>query len=484
MATRILDMYADSDSDFSSIDGGGHRGFNDSDDSDFEGVDDDFFRDGGDNAKFDLFKNTAVYDNAGKMDDMLSVGSDDDFRPDTNPKMFGMFVKESDAQSVGSDDDFHPLIPGAAKKRSLLKGEGEIDDYLGGGDDEIESIGEGEEEEADDFGDSGGAGDGGERESRALIAQGLRRGTTAGAAVRGRHGTTRAEFQQRRDMNEIVEQEEPPEREGKTASERVGGKHGVSREDYDRIKRSADRVSTAWRGAKTAAEREAVEERVLGELDEVMDDIRRELTEEKSFFTPLNKSVFTTLKKRQDAIQASINRGLSLPQMAKAVSAALELEARIEELRRNNSAKKITRAVRRAAEQNKEAEAESSTEEEGDVADRGGAPMVRAEFSVGAGKVKGIPEGVKKWKFTLDGVRITSGTAPAVLETVIALLEKDPESQQKMFALQKVKRMKKDADTKAGKRNVGRARGRHASSGGGGGAGLPAAFGGGGAKRK
>ena len=476
MATRILDMYADSDSDFSSIDGGGHRGFNDSDDSDFEGIDDDFFRDGGANAKFDLFKNTAVYDNAGKMDDMLSIGSDDDFRPDTNPKMFGMFVKESDAQSIGSDEDFHPLVPGAAKKRSLLKSEGEIDDYLGGGDDEIESIGEGEEEEADDFGDSGGAGDGGERESRALIAQGLRRGTTAGAAVRGRHGMTRADFQRGREANEVVEQEEPPEREGKTASERVAGKHGVSREDYDRIKRSSDRVSNAWKAAKTTAEREAVEERVLGELDEVMEDIRRELTEEKSFFTPLNKSVFTTLKKRQEAIQASINRGLSLPQMAKAVSAALELEARIEELRRNNSAKKITRAVRRAAEQNK-AEVESSTEDEGNVAEKGAVPMARAEFSVGAGKVKGIPEGIKKWKFTHDGVRITSGTAPA-------LLEKDPESTQKEFALQKVKRMKKDADTKAGKRVAGKARGRHASSGGGGGAGLPAAFGGGAASAK
>lgn len=509
-------MYAESDSDFSDYEGG-RDDMSSSDGESFSDLDSDLFEKD-DDREFDFFPNTSAYNKAGlTMDDDLSVGSDDAFRPTANPKLFKMGVREEDELSLDEDDQFQPLHTSSTKKgiQFIKKGGEDLDNYLGGGgrrdaeeeveepdllqfpdegdggaggdEDEEDLLGFGGGEDLEEYhrrehgggGEEGGEG-GADARSRALLAAGL-------AHARGRAGGRGG----RREP-------EPEVEEGGDAFAGLDAEAmRIDAEHRARIDRSLANIRRAVARAEGEEERERVEDKTLGELDEVMTDIAHTIEDLIEQGLPHSEKILEKFRKEASKIQAKIDAGMTIRQIIDRVKEAMELEARIMHFKivrpeNESRARRGVKALKQNAKDNiatgrslrATRQAEADAEDLGALSDaeerleemlretgaRAGVGSVKG-FSVNGVYVAGRKEGGRYSKITFEGETLTAAkTTREKLEMargkVAASNPSDPNGrEQKKFILDRIDRMIRTQKTKAGEREKGKPRGRPSASG-------------------
>jgi hypothetical protein len=321
------------------------------------------------------------------VDDDLSVGSDNDFTRASKSNKKWDWV-EADEQSVGSDDDFEVQFQGRSNGVYDLKGgQGEVEDFLGGGGGEDDNedmafhtdyateqrteafLNEGQEGTR-----SGGratqkggelveteylpakkgaaqrrrvnpafvaANTQGTAKSRELVELGLARAR----ARSGRAGRTVAEQQAEVEAGLAPRADRPvvakAERTGKVGVDderaplapakqaRLEAETAETQaQSKARVDRSIAKIRSAMAGAKTEEAREAVEERVLSEIDGISTDLKGEL--EAIFATNPEGGLAKKLKiieGQVNKVDSKVKAGLSVAGMITAAGNMLMLEA-------------------------------------------------------------------------------------------------------------------------------------------------------------
>lgn len=317
------------------------------------------------------------------VDDDLSVGSDNEFiRASKSNKKWDWV--EADEQSVGSDDDFEVQFAGRSNGIYDLKGgQGEIEDFLGGGGGEddnedmafhtdyaVQQRTEAFLNEGQQGTRSGGratqrggevveteylpakagaaqrrrvnpafiaAHNQGTAKSRELVEQGLAR-----ARARTGRGRSLAEQQvgsvsaspakavtekaSKIDVDETVRLKADLKAEAESRAE-------TQVQAKARIDRSLAAIRSAMAGAKTEAAREAVEERILTEIDGITTDLKSDL---EGVFQTNPEGDFakqlTFIQAQIDKVESKVKEGLSAAGMITAAKNMLILEAKYKQL--------------------------------------------------------------------------------------------------------------------------------------------------------
>ena len=449
--------------------------------------------------KADLFPDTSVYDNCGKFDDTMDLGSDDEFIPPTNPKKHPMHVSEDDAHSLGSDKDFDAIEfadKHFAPNAMNLPKEDDLDDYLGGG---------GEEDNEDEVITPTTT----EGESKKLIAGALK-------AVRsGKDKGIRLPSDELAEggMTEVSSRKLTPTTQTPAATlqdedeDHVGG---ILENDEARIVRSRKALSQALKSAKTEEQIEMVQEKALSEIDAVMIDVNGFLKKigRKIHLSPAFLPAYRNFAARYAKLQQTIDEGLNMKQIEKAAEESLRMETQVLNIikqMKKGMEKKPTKAtpatpakeVITTREEIKPKSAESDSDEESLEslsAPPSPEPLVeipgdfdpekeRKEFQLGfrsgeMGVVEGIPQGYgKRWTFKLNREALKYTSPTLMIQRAIEVIKDLPETMVKRFAMKKLKAMLHNGQIHRGEKEKKAKRGRHvkAASGGAGSAGSTSA---------
>lgn len=433
--------------------------------------------------KADLFPDTSVYDNCGKFDDTMDLGSDDDFLPPTDPKKFPMHVSEDDAHSLGSDKDFDAIEfadKHFAPNAMNLPKEDDLDDYLGGG---------GEEDSDDEIITLTKT----EGESKKLIAgalKSIRSGKDKGVRLPSDEpadiGMTEVSSRKLTPMNKtnvVPTTHTPGERTEHPLVDFVATGNKVLDADEARIVRSRANLVKALKSASSEEQMEAVQEKALSEIDKVMIDINKYLRKGgKIRMNPLVESLATRFR----TLEHQINEGLSAKQMVKAAEESLRIEAQVLKVLKEMKAGKSGKTTKPAREylriKNGEGESESDAESEGtsvsgensatpspivEIAGDFDPAKTRKSYTLGnaagaMGEVEGIPQGGnKRWTWKLNGETITFSTPTMQVERAIETIKYLPETMKKRFAMKKLKAMLHNGQIKRGEKAKKAKRGRH-----------------------
>jgi hypothetical protein len=436
-------------------------------------------------------------------DDAVSVGSDKEFQRASKSNKKWNWV-EADEESVGSDSDFEVQFEGRGNSVYDLKaGQGEVEDFLGGGGGE--DLNE-DFEFRTDFGDaqrteaffnegqpeSGGGApkrggvnvptergmpragryvagkrgvdprfiaahgievgedepaglpkSSGKSKSAALIAAGL-------AQAQAKKGKTRYGGKVETRVGDATEAEVIPITH-RGPGGRVEGAAPIEKLDelleaedtYDRLESDAaakERIERSLRGIKadmkaavSTDEMEAIEERVLAELDNIGDDIRKGIKALERRGTETNKSRVAALKSSLAALEARIEEGLTMAAMLKISGLMMKLDHEYNKLSKEVAVEKKTAVKRevkvRARERGEEGDDEGEAPR-GIPAGRGRPPPVPAQREEGGavpatgivGEVELKLLGKKKMaiKFADSEVRINEKLGLDKLESLLA----------------------------------------------------------------
>jgi hypothetical protein len=421
--------------------------------------------------KADLFPDTSVYDNCGKFDDTMDLGSDDEFIPPTDPKKLPMHVSEDDAHSLGSDKDFDAIEfadKHFAPNAMNLPKEDDLDDYLGGGGDE-----DNEDEVITTTTTEG--------ESKKLIAGALK-------AVRsGKEKGIRLPSDERADIGitEVLTTH---------TEDHVGG---ILENDEARIVRSRKALSQALKSAKTEEQMEMVQEKALSEIDAVLIDVNGFLKKmgRRIQLSPAFLPAYRNFAARYAKLQQTIDEGLNMKQIEKAAEESLRMETQvlnvIKQMKRGMEKKPLTATPAKdvkatPAKEVKPTSAESESGEESlDEESAPPEPIVeipgdfdpekeRRPFHLGfssgvMGVVQGIPQGYgKRWTFNFNGDPLKYTSPTLMVERAIEVIKDLPETMVKRFAMKKLKAMLHNGQIHRGEKEKKAKRGRHvkAESGG------------------
>jgi hypothetical protein len=444
--------------------------------------------------KADLFPDTSVYDNCGKFDDTMDLGSDDEFIPPTDPKKHPMHVSEDDAHSLGSDKDFDAIEfadKHFAPNAMNLPKEDDLEDYLGGG---------GEEDNEDEVITPTKT----EGESKKLIAGALkavRSGKDKGISLPSNEPIGMTEVSSRR----LTPTTQTPATTLQDEDEYHVG--GIFENDEARIVRSRKALSQALKSAKTEEQIEMVQEKALSEIDAVMIDVNGFLKKmgRKIQISPAFLPAYRNFAARYAKLEQTINEGLNMKQIEKAAEESLRMETQVlnilKQMKKGMEKKPLTatpakevkatpakevKATTREEIKPKSAESDSDEESvESLSAPPSPEPIAeipgdfdpekeRKEFHLGfrsglMGEVVGIPQGYgKRWTFKLnnDALKYTSPTL--MIERAIEVIKDLPETMVKRFAMKKLKAMLHNGQIHRGEKEKKAKRGRHvkAASGG------------------
>jgi hypothetical protein len=435
--------------------------------------------------KADLFPDTSVYDNCGKFDDTMDLGSDDEFIPPTDPKKHPMHVSEDDAHSLGSDKDFDAIEfadKHFAPNAMNLPKEDDLEDYLGGG---------GEEDNEDEVITLSKT----EGESKKLIAGALkavRSGKDKGIRLPSDEpvdiGMTEVSSRKLTPMNKtnVVSTTHTP---GEITAHPLDS--AVIDADEARIVRSRKALSQALKSAKTEEQMEMVQEKALSEIDAVMIDVNGFLKKmgKRIQLSPAFLPAYRNFAARYAKLQQTIDEGLNMKQIEDAAVESLRMETQVLNVikqMKKGIEKKPTTATPAKEVKPKSAESDSGEESlESLSAPHSPEPLVeipgdfdpekqRIPFQLGfrsglLGVVEGIPQGYgKRWSFKLnrDALKYTSPTL--MVERAIEVIKDLPETMVKRFAMKKLKAMLHNGQIHRGEKPKKAKRGRHvkaASSG-------------------
>ena len=441
--------------------------------------------------KADLFPDTSAYDNCGKFDDTMDLGSDDEFIPPTDPKKHPMKVSEDDAHSLGSDKDFDAIEfadKHFAPNAMNLPKEDDLEDYLGGG---------GEEDSEDEVITLTKT----EGESKKLIAGALkavRSGKDKGVRLPSDEpadiGMTEVSSRKLTPMNKtnVVPTTHTP---GKiTAHPLTTATAAISEnENYDtkilendenRIVRSRKALSKALKSAKTEEQLEIVQEKALSEIDSVMIDINtflKKMGRNVQINGPL-RPVFNSFSARYEKLQQTIDEGLDMKQIEEAAEESLRMETQIlniiKQLTANMNQKRTpVKAIKSAKSESAESESDAESLESiseppspeplveiaGDFDPEKERSVIHLGFRGGAmGVVYGIPQGEgKRWTWRLNGDTITYSSPSSMVERAITVIKDLPETMVKRFAMKKLKAMLHNGQIQRGEKEKKAKRGRH-----------------------
>jgi hypothetical protein len=445
--------------------------------------------------KADLFPDTSVYDNCGKFDDTMDLGSDDEFIPPTDPKKHPMHVSEDDAHSLGSDKDFDAIEfadKHFAPNAMNLPKEDDLEDYLGGG---------GEEDNEDEVITPTTT----EGESKKLIAGALKavrsgkdKGIHLPSDERADIGMTEVSFRNLTPSlkTNVVSTTHTPGEITAQDEDHIGG---IFENDEARIVRSRKALSRALKSAKTEEQIEMVQEKALSEIDSVMIDVNKFLKKmgRRIQLSPAFLPAYRNFAARYAKLQQTIDEGLNMKQIEKAAEESLRMETQvlniIKQMKKGMEKKPTTatpakevKATPARLENKKSAESDSGEESlDEESAPPSPEPIVeipgdfdpekeRREFQLGfrggeMGVVEGIPQGYgKRWSFKLnrDALKYTSPTL--MIERAIEVIKDLPETMVKRFAMKKLKAMLHNGQIHRGEKEKKAKRGRHvkAASGG------------------
>lgn len=477
MPVRILDMYAESDSDFSDgptmdiVPGKGKKR-RDSSDEEWDGIDKDFFRVKNlADSRFDYFPNTKAYNKAGlTLEEAYEDLADDHaFVADNNPRKFNMNIKEEDAISLDSDSDFEPLYNGMGKSKKgvqFITGHEDLDDFLGGPDpkkEALEDIDVGGAHPADDFYDEDehysddfeSDGDAipkeierGAEASRRAVREGLSRGRSG----RGRNYESReAESvgtQRTRGNTSITSltSERSPEA---SSDADTSARHA----------RTLSRIEGAMSSAKSDAERESVGRSVASQFHAMSEEARDDLKALMEHTPERIHAQIRRLEVERRQLNSSLKPGhyKDVRALGSAVRRLYNLEARIMKL----ETKWLDQAFaeggeapspRSSAKSSVKGSAKASVaEEEGSEGDdEAEAP---APAQPGAGALTLVGRGTKGHQSVKYlGENITASTSLAVINGALTMAKGLPEGANKDKIVAKLQSAKTKAETKAGVR--------------------------------
>lgn len=268
----------------------------------------------------------------------------------------------------------------------------------------------------------------GKSKSAALIAAGL----AQAAAKKG--GKTRFSGKVQTEYGEAVEAETIPV--ANRLGDRVVGAVPVEKaeailKDVDdeeraesdeaakgRIERSLQGVKTAIKGAITREAMERVEDKILSEIDNIGEDIRKGIRALERRSTETTKSRVTAIKNSLEALEARIESGLSLAEMIHMTKQMMILEHKYNKLRVQMALAKVA-AVKREQRTREREKADEGDDEAEPARLRAREPLPAAgepaaETPAGVGKVVGPVELIslgsrkKAIKFSDSAVRIDS----------------------------------------------------------------------------
>lgn len=479
MPVRILDMYAESDSDFSDgptmdiVPGKGKKR-RDSSDEEWDGIDKDFFRVKNlADSRFDYFPNTRAYNKAGLTleEAYEDIADDKAFVADNNPRKFNMNIKEEDAISLDSDSDFEPLYNGMGKSKKgvqFITGHEDLDDFLGGPDpkkEALEDIDVGGAHPADDFYDEDehysddfeSDGDaipeeieGGAEASRRAVREGLSRGR----AGRGRSGA----YESRE--AESVGTRSSRGHTAITPATSVGSPEANSDANTSaRHARTLSRIESAMSSAKTDSERESVGRSVASQFHAMSEEARDDLKALMEHTPERIHAQIRRLELERRQLNSSLKPGhyKDVRALGSAVRRLYNLEARIMKL----EAKWLDQAFaeggeapspRSSAKSSVKGSAKASVaEEEGSEGDdEAEAP---APAQPGAGALTLVGRGTKGHQSVKYlGENITASTSLAVINGALTMAKGLPEGANKDKIVAKLQSAKTKAETKAGVR--------------------------------
>jgi hypothetical protein len=507
MPVRILDMYAESDSDWSDapnmdiVPGKGKKR-RDSSDEEWDGVDKDFFRVKNlADSRFDYFPNTKAYNKAGlTLDEAYEDLADDNaFVADNNPRKFNMNIQEDDAISLDSDSDFEPLYNGMGKFKKgvqFISGHEDLDDYLGGRNPEkeaLEDIDVGGAHPADDFYDEDehysddfeSENDevpemierGGAEASRSAVREGLSRGRTG----RGRNYESR-------EAESVGTQHTRGNTTITPASSVRSPEANSDANTSARHARTLSRIENALSSARTDSERESVGRSVSSQFQELSAEAKQDLANLMEHAPQRIHAQIRRLELERRQLDTTIRPGhyKDMRALGSAVARLYKLEDRIMKLEMKwldqafaeageaPSAKGSARTSARASSRSSVSERKEGEEgdDEGEEGVPAPAPATRAR-PPSAQSIQLVARGTaghQSVKYL--GQPITAKSDIATIEGAITRAKLLPEGDERNKILAKLQSAKTKAETKAGVRVAKAPRGKSvakAKSGGGGG---------------
>ena len=477
MPVRILDMYAESDSDFSDgptmdiVPGKGKKR-RDSSDEEWDGIDKDFFRVKNlADSRFDYFPNTKAYNKAGlNLEEAYEDLADDKaFVADNNPRKFNMNIKEEDAISLDSDSDFEPLYNGMGKSKKgvqFITGHEDLDDFLGGGRDPekeaLEDIDVGGAHPADDFYDEDEHYSDDFESDGDAIPEEIERGADASRRAvreglsRGRAGRGRSGAYESREAESVGTRSS----RGHTAITPATVESNDANSDANttaRHARTLSRIESAMSSAKSDAERESVGRSVASQFHAMSEEARDDL---KALMEHTPERIHAQIRRieiERRQLASSIKPGhyKDVRALGSAVRRLYNLEARIMKLEMKWIDQAFAEGVgeqspRGSSKSSVKSSARGSTAEEeaseGD--DEGEAPA-----PLGAGALALVGRGTKGHQSVKYlGENITASTPLAVINGALDMAKGLPDGANKTKIVAKLQSAKTKAETKAGVR--------------------------------